>query len=221
MADETTPTAENVTEYVVGFALDSYGRVALIRKNRPEWQAGLLNGIGGHIEPGETPDAAMVREFEEETGRKVGGWQKFVVMEFPAARIHFFRARIGTAVMEGLRTTTDEVVCKLDARDLAQVGVIPNLRWLVPLAAYTADEYQLIHVRAAVAEAVEPPAYPAGHGWTPHTGPFATGDACRVMLARYPCNYTREQHDPALPPVDVDVFGYRRNRAGLGGDGRG
>jgi len=152
-----------ITEYVVGFALDHYGRVALIRKNRPEWQAGLLNGIGGHVEPGEAPDAAMVREFEEETGRRVGGWDLFLVMDFPGARIHFYRTQIGTAIMDGLRTTTDEVVCKLDARDLGQVGVIPNLRWLVPLAAYTADTYEPIHVRAAMAEVLTRP-LPPGSG---------------------------------------------------------
>lgn len=55
-------------------------------------------------------------------------------------------------------------------------------------------------------------AYPAGHGYSPATGPFATGEGCRVMLARYPCNYSREQHDPSLPPEDLDVFGYRRGR---------
>ena len=66
-----------------------------------------------------------------------------------------------------------------------------------------------------------PPSYPAGHGWTPSTTPFSTGDACRVMLARYACNYAREQHDPDLPPEGLDVFGYRRGRfsAQPGGDG--
>lgn len=58
----------------------------------------------------------------------------------------------------------------------------------------------------------EPRPYPAGHGYTPATGPFATGDGCRVMLARYPCDYGRDQHDPDLPPEDLDVFGYRRER---------
>ena len=38
---------------VVGFAFTEDRRsVILIRKNRPEWQAGRLNGVGGHIEPG-------------------------------------------------------------------------------------------------------------------------------------------------------------------------
>lgn len=73
---------------------------------------------------------------------------------------------------------------------------------------------ELIHDlmdKLALAAKVNP--YPAGHGYTPATGPFADPDedkACRVMLARYRCNWTRDEHDPDLPPVDLDVFGYRR-----------
>ena len=42
--------------------------VVLIRKSRPEWQAGRLNGVGGKVEEGEDPYQAMRREFWEETG---------------------------------------------------------------------------------------------------------------------------------------------------------
>lgn len=62
--------------YVVGFLFDGRGNVALIRKNRPDWQKGRLNGIGGHIEPGETPEEAIVREFREEAGATVT-WRQF------------------------------------------------------------------------------------------------------------------------------------------------
>lgn len=55
--------------YVVGFMFDfALERVALIRKNKPAWQAGLLNGIGGKIEPNETAQEAMRRECIEEVG---------------------------------------------------------------------------------------------------------------------------------------------------------
>ena len=40
--------------YVVGFAFSAdMSRVLLIRKNRPLWMAGKLNGIGGRAEHGE------------------------------------------------------------------------------------------------------------------------------------------------------------------------
>jgi 8-oxo-dGTP diphosphatase len=56
---------------VLGFAIDERTKqVLLIRKNRPEWQAGKLNGIGGHLEACDRNSSrdAMVREFKEETG---------------------------------------------------------------------------------------------------------------------------------------------------------
>lgn len=54
--------------YVLGFLFSEDGsRVLLIWKNRPAWQAGKLNGIGGKIEDGEQPLDAMKREFVEET----------------------------------------------------------------------------------------------------------------------------------------------------------
>jgi len=40
-----------MTEYVLGFLMDNY-RVVLIEKQRPAWQKGLLNGVGGHINHG-------------------------------------------------------------------------------------------------------------------------------------------------------------------------
>jgi 8-oxo-dGTP pyrophosphatase MutT (NUDIX family) len=50
-------------EYVLGFIFTA-GRnaVYLIRKNRPAWQRGFLNGLGGAREAGETFVEAMERE---------------------------------------------------------------------------------------------------------------------------------------------------------------
>jgi 8-oxo-dGTP pyrophosphatase MutT (NUDIX family) len=64
-----TGDIEVETEYVVGFVFDpDESHLLLIWKNRPAWQAGKLNGPGGKRENGETPLAAMEREFGEETG---------------------------------------------------------------------------------------------------------------------------------------------------------
>ena len=69
-----------MTDYVVGFLLHRPTRkLFLIRKLKPQWQAGLLKGIGGKIEPGETPLDAMWREWIEETGIPFLGnvWHEF------------------------------------------------------------------------------------------------------------------------------------------------
>ena len=43
------------TRYVLGFLFrDNCTSVVLIRKDKPRWQAGLLNGVGGKINDGET-----------------------------------------------------------------------------------------------------------------------------------------------------------------------
>lgn len=41
---------------------------------------------------------------------------------------------------------------------------------------------------------------------------LARAQQARVLLARYPCPYPREEHDPSLPPEDVDFSGRPRPR---------
>lgn len=56
--------------YVLGLAFTENNSVVMVQKNRPDWQAGKLNFIGGKVEPGENPFDTMTREFFEETGVK-------------------------------------------------------------------------------------------------------------------------------------------------------
>ena len=64
--------------------------VLLIRKARPDWQAGKLNGIGGKVEGAETITEATVREFREETGlwEIVINPQIFHAMMWPEYKTH-------------------------------------------------------------------------------------------------------------------------------------
>jgi 8-oxo-dGTP diphosphatase len=122
-----------MTEYVAGFLFEYQNRVALILKAKPAWQKGRLNGIGGKIEPGETPLQAMAREFEEETGFVTAeeDWTPFVVLRGEGYCVHFFRCVLAHA--PNLRGSGDEPCGWYAVSDLPR-NVIPNLRWLVPLA---------------------------------------------------------------------------------------
>lgn len=58
----------STTTYVLGFAFDNTGGCILMRRKKDDWQKGLVSGIGGKVEKGESIMGAMVREFFEETG---------------------------------------------------------------------------------------------------------------------------------------------------------
>ena len=123
-------------EYVCGFAFNSDATsVALIRKLRPKWQAGKLNGIGGHIEENESAGAAMVREFKEETELHVTWWQQFLWLHDRKhkGRVKFYRAF--DVHLEKLRSVTEERIGVYTVSYVLSLSVIPNLRWIIPLAA--------------------------------------------------------------------------------------
>lgn len=127
----------NPKTYVAGFLFDfSLERVALIRKLKPEWQAGLLNGIGGKIEEGETAMDAMVREFKEETGSYVSEWRHYLSMQ--AAReqgwsVEFFCAIGDLNDLRSIEAEQIEIVA-LDEIHPLRHDMIENLPWLIPLA---------------------------------------------------------------------------------------
>lgn len=134
--------------YVVGFLYDPSGHVLLIEKNRPKWQAGKLNGVGGKIEGGEWPIEAMVREFEEETGlaSKQEDWTEFFELRTNGVTIYFYHARtpLQGRWFHDAQDLTDEPCVVRSVDSLHETLIIPNLHWLIPMGWY-AEMYQEIH----------------------------------------------------------------------------
>lgn len=132
---------EGLTPYVAGFMFSTPTFVALIRKRRPSWQAGRYNAIGGKVELYETPAEAMVREFKEETSYEssLDDWRLFCRLTHPhrGGYVYFFVASFDKA--KGVvQQTTDELVDWIHIPTLfdgvAREKMIPNLRWLIPMA---------------------------------------------------------------------------------------
>lgn len=127
-------------DYVLGFAFDDTPRVALIKKNRPEWMAGKWNGIGGKIEVGEDATAAMVREFQEEAGVSSAPevWTHFVTLEEPAARIFCFVVLATREDLDLITTMESEEVALFGPERMAALvegeTLMVNLPWLIPMA---------------------------------------------------------------------------------------
>ena len=127
-----------MTEFCLGFlfsAAPEYARVVLIRKNKPEWQNGKLNGVGGKIEKGETALEAMRREFLEECGVKKENWVPFALLDYPEARVWCFAAEDELLLDGAVRTMTDEEVIIVSAYAPWRThGRVPNLSYLIPMA---------------------------------------------------------------------------------------
>ena len=121
---------------VCGFLFnENKTHVALIQKNKPEWQRSLFNGIGGHVEDGEVSWDAMEREFEEETGVNIKKWSRFAQgdsVNKNESRVLFWRGFSDKVFNVETKTDEEVVVVELKARDFQRC--IPNLSWLIPLA---------------------------------------------------------------------------------------
>lgn len=127
------------TEYVCGFAFAvKRTQVLLIRKKRPDWQAGYLNGVGGKIELNETAALAMSREFHEETGVFIASplWRRFATLHHKSRDgiVHFFTTDLTSEQADAARSTTDEQVLWVPTH-MSKYRTMNNLRWLVPMAA--------------------------------------------------------------------------------------
>ena len=123
-----------MTKYVVGFMFSPDKQfVALIRKNRPEWQAGKLNGIGGKIEAGEWPRESMVREFEEETGVKTHPDEWVIAGRIEGSELRVYILRAISSKVQDVQTTTDEKVLLYCTDSIGQYGeTVPNLKVIIP-----------------------------------------------------------------------------------------
>lgn len=146
------------TKYCVGFAYDENYDVALIRKNHPEWQAGLLNGIGGHVDEGERPWEAMTREFLEETGVEIRTWDRICTLIHPNASIYVYKAKISSEKLAQVQSMTDEKVSVLQkcVFDNLHSSMLPNLPWLLSLALYEDASYEPFNVHVITSEKGSP-----------------------------------------------------------------
>lgn len=122
-------------EASVGFVFDlNMTRVVLIRKNRPQWQAGLLNGIGGKKEGSETPVETMCREFREEAGvvTEETDWLPLAVLQGEHFLIHAFYL-VSREVYSNAVAQTDEWLEHWDVSELSE-SCVPSVPWLIWLA---------------------------------------------------------------------------------------
>lgn len=85
-------------EYVEGLLFSPCHSIVVLVRKADDCKIPVLRGkwvgVGGAIEPGESPGRAMARECFEETGLLVpiSDWTPTVVLDLPEARVRFFSA---------------------------------------------------------------------------------------------------------------------------------
>lgn len=123
--------------YTLGFIFNhDLSEVVLMHKNRPDWQVGKLNGVGGKIEPGEESVACIAREVLEETGVETqkADWVYFGEIKADAWRVDLY-AFVYFGNVDAFFTTTDEQIEWFEVGNLPD-NIIENLKWIIPLAIY-------------------------------------------------------------------------------------
>lgn len=120
---------------VLGFLFSpDCSEVILIRKKRPKWQAGRLNGVGGRVELGETPHHAMRREFREETALDIVTWLRAMQFTCKGGTVFVYKAIApDNDTLWKYETRTDETVDVFSVADIYGKKVLDNIRWMVPL----------------------------------------------------------------------------------------
>lgn len=120
--------------YVASFIFScDGGSLLLVQKLKPDWQAGKLNGVGGKLEPGEDVWTAAEREFLEEAGFDPGHQEDYCTLRDDHVVVTFFRGWSDAIFDAPGRNDIGERLMLVDPW-LLPSNVIPNLRWLVPMA---------------------------------------------------------------------------------------
>jgi 8-oxo-dGTP diphosphatase len=102
---------------------------------RGAW-AGLYNGVGGHIEAGENPYAAGIRELQEETGvtpttMRLCGVIHVSTGTSPGIGIHVF---VGEADSTTVRITNEGIPEWISLQELDDIPLVADLPILIPHA---------------------------------------------------------------------------------------
>lgn len=121
--------------YSLGFVFTpSFEEVLLIHKNKPEWQKGKLNGLGGKLEANETAVACMVRETKEESDLFTVE-KDWVYVGNLTSEIFFTEvfACIYSGDKNDAKSMEEQKIAWFSSKDLP-TNVITNLTWLIPLA---------------------------------------------------------------------------------------
>lgn len=92
---------------VVGIITDN--KEILLKKNNPDWQKGLYNGIGGKVELNTTPLETIIKKCQEELGVNILNWIELdSEISSSGIEIVYFLTTLNEGEIKKLQSQTDE-----------------------------------------------------------------------------------------------------------------
>ena len=93
---------------VVGIITDNK-EILLLKKNNPDWQRGLYNGIGGKVELNTTPLETITKKCQEELGVNISNWIELdSEISSSGIEIVYFLTTLNENEIKKLQSQTDE-----------------------------------------------------------------------------------------------------------------
>ncbi|MFW3344321.1 NUDIX hydrolase [Aliarcobacter butzleri] len=113
--------------YVVGIVTDG-SKILLLRKNNPDWQKGLYNGVGGKVDLDETPLEAIIRECQKEVGLEILNWNQIETIPLQSGvDLTYFFAVIEEEELKKAQSLQDERVEFFDIYNLPK-NILKDLK---------------------------------------------------------------------------------------------
>ena len=113
--------------YVVGIVTDG-SKILLLRKNNPDWQKGLYNGVGGKVNLDVTPLEAIIRECQKEVGLEIPNWNQIETIPLQSGvDLTYFFAVIEEEELKKAQSLQDERVEFFDIDNLPK-NILKDLK---------------------------------------------------------------------------------------------
>lgn len=143
----------NIRQATVVFAFDEMNIEFLgVIKKKPDWQVGLINGIGGKMDDvdGGSLKACALREFREEAGIELDPSrmsEPVIIASSATYRVSYHKVNLSdleyTHVMDRKVNDAGEQIVSVCLDQLFTRKTVPNLRWAAPFVAVYNNRYKI------------------------------------------------------------------------------
>ena len=124
----------NQKKYTIGLLFNNdLSKILLVHKEKPEWQKGKINAVGGKFENGETGLDCIVREVREETSLNTDAhmWSHIGTLYQDFGDMEVFGCIYKGEESDAQKNDHEDI--EWFSVDNIPTNIMENLRWIIPL----------------------------------------------------------------------------------------